>query len=193
MIRRTRSLGRSIVPLRGAVMTVVLGSAACAGEPRSAADSTKPAGAAPSVATANETGSAAASAPATTTASGPACVSEGQWQECSVEKRLSDAGFVPIRKSTAPSGIFAVEGTTYALGRAELHVYVFPSSKARERALADIDTVTVARRPGPPPSWPAPPSLISSNNLVAILVSDNGQTIERVQNAIRAGLPAASR
>jgi hypothetical protein len=35
--------------------------------------------------------------------------------------------------------------------------------------------------------------VITSNNLAAILVSDNGRLIERVQNAIRAGLPAASR
>jgi len=40
--------------------------------------------------------------------------------------------------------------------------------------------------------WPLPPTLITSNNLVAVLVSDNARLIERVQLAITAGLPRAS-
>jgi len=38
-----------------------------------------------------------------------------------------------------------------------------------------------------------PPWFITSNNLVAVLVSDNGRLIERVQNAVRAGLPSPAR
>ena len=124
-------------------------------------------------------------------ATAPACVSEGAWQSCSVEKRLTDAGFVPIKKGAAPTGIFSVAGTTYGLGAAELHIYVFSSAKAREQAMATIDTVTVSRR-GTPPAWTASPTLIVSNNLAAVLISDNARQVERVQNAIRAGLPAAS-
>jgi hypothetical protein len=120
-------------------------------------------------------------------------VSEGEWQSCSIEKRLTDAGFVPIKKGASPGGIFPVAGTAYALGAAELHVYLFASAKAREQAMAAIDTTTAARRGAPAPAWASPPTVITSNNLAAILVSDNGRLIERVQNAIRAGLPAASR
>jgi len=109
-----------------------------------------------------------------------------------VEKRLTDAGFVPIRKGVAPTGVFDVPGTTYTLGAAELNVYLFPSAKEREAAIGAIDTVTVVRGAGASP-WSSAPTLITSNNLVAVLLSDNGRLIERVQNAITAGLPRAAR
>ena len=125
-----------------------------------------------------------------TVSAAPACVLEGEWQPCRIEKRLTDAGFVPIKKGAAPAGVFDVEGITYALGAAELHVYLFPSATERESGVAAIDTVTVTRGAGPSP-WSMQPTLITSNNLVAVLLSDNGRLIERVQNAITAGLPSA--
>jgi hypothetical protein len=120
------------------------------------------------------------------------CVSEGDWKQCSLEKRLTDAGFVPLNKGASPSGLFTVPGTTYALGTSVLHVYLFPSGAALKKELTNIDTVAVARR-GVTASWPLAPTFITSNNLAAVLVSDNGRLIERVQNAITAGLPSASR
>jgi len=118
-------------------------------------------------------------------------MSEGDWQSCSIEKRLTDAGFVPVKKGPAPTGVFPVVGTTYALGEAQLHIYIFTSATEREQAIANIDTATVSRR-GTSSAWSLPPTLITSNNLVAVLVSDNGRQIERVQLAITAGLPRAS-
>ena len=122
----------------------------------------------------------------------PACAAEGDWQQCSVEKRLTDAGYVPVHKGPAPTGIFDVAGTTLLLGTAELNIYIFRSARDREAAVAKIDTNTVAPRGGTAP-WSMPPWFITSNNLVAVLVSDNGRLIERVQNAIRAGLPKPTR
>jgi hypothetical protein len=119
------------------------------------------------------------------------CVNEGAWHPCSVERRLIDAGFVLVSKGAAPTGVFPVAGTSYTLGTAALHVYLFASSKARETAVAAIDTVTVAPRGGVA-NWPMPPTLITSNNLAAVLISDNGRLVERVQNAITAGLPSAA-
>ena len=122
------------------------------------------------------------------------CVSEGDWQACSIEKRLTDAGYVPINSGAAPTGVFDVEGTTYLLGTAELNLYIFRSARDREAAVAKIDTVGVVLRgaaaPGP---WTPPPTFITSNNAVVVLESDNGRLIERVQNAIRAGLPSSTR
>ena len=133
--------------------------------------------------------SAGAPAPAATT---PTCVSEGEWQPCSVQKRLTDAGYVPIDKGPSPAGVFPVPGTTYALGPAQLHVYLFKSAKEREQAIAAIDTTAVSRHGSAAP-WPTRPTLITSNNLVGVLESDNGQLIERVQLAITAGLPRPNR
>jgi len=58
------------------------------------------------------------------------------------------------------------------------------------RALGD--TVAIAPRGGVA-TWSTPHTLITSNNLAAVLISDNGRLIERVQNAITAGLPSAAR
>ena len=135
------------------------------------------------------TDTARASTPSATSA---ACVSEGEWQPCSVEKRLSDAGYVPINKGAAPTGVFSVSGTTYALGSSQLHVYIFKSAKDREQAIAAIDTTAVSRRGSAAP-WPTRPTLITSNNLIGVLESDNARLVERVQLAITAGLPSASR
>lgn len=168
----------------------------CEGERGSPQDSAGKQGALPSAAapaastvaprdttgSANQTGVAGAKA---------ACASEGEWQQCSVEKRLTDAGFVPVAKGAAARGVFDIPGTQYALGPADLHVYIFPSAREREAAVAMIDTVTVARRSGASP-WSMPPTFITSNNLVAVLLSDNGRLIERVQLAITAGLPSAA-
>jgi len=121
----------------------------------------------------------------------PACVSEGAWQTCSIEKRLTDAGLVPQKQSAPAANLFPIQGAEYALGPARLHVYVFPSAKERAAAVAAIDTVAITR-PGTPPAWRGPAWLITSNNLVAVLVSDNGRLVERVQLAITAGLPSAA-
>ena len=138
-----------------------------------------------------ESAASVAAVPDSVAAAKPTCVSEGAWQTCSVEKRLTDAGFV-LQKQTAPAAnLFRVQGAEYALGPARLHVYVFPSAKERAAAVAAIDTIAITR-PGTPPAWVGPAWLITSNNLVAVLVSDNGRLVERVQLALTAGLPSGA-
>ncbi len=175
----------------GAALVVAV--LACGGDDRPPADSANTPRTSP--ATSADTAPAAAppvvAAADSAAAEKAACTSEGAWQTCSIEKRLTDAGFVPIAKGPAARGVFEIAGTQYALGPAELHVYIFPSAKAREAAVAGMDTVTVTRGAGPSP-WSMAPTFISSNNLVAVVLSDNGRLIERVQLAITAGLPSAS-
>lgn len=146
-----------------------------------------------SVSTADSGARGAASGDSLTANAGapPPCVSAGAWQACSVEKRLTDAGFVPQKQDAPAADLFPVQGTEYTLGPARLHVYVFPSAAEREAAVATIDTVAIARR-GTPAQWGAPAWLITSNNLVAVLVSDNARLVERVQLALTAGLPSAT-
>ena len=181
--------------LAGALAAVLVAVVACAGDGGSGGDSASTSTATPTPAAPVRADSPATPAPSTSSAgaaNAATCVAEGEWQPCSVEKRLTDAGFVPIRKGVAPTGVFDVPGTAYTLGAAELNVYLFPSAKEREAAIGAIDTVTVARRAGASP-WTSAPTLITSNNLVAVLLSDNGRLIERVQNAITGGLPSAAR
>ena len=173
-------------------LALVVALAACGGEPPPPGDS---AGArtvrAVAESSATRTDSTSVAATVAADSSKPTCTSEGAWQSCSIEKRLTDAGFVPIAKGAAARGVFDVAGTQYALGPAELHVYIFTSANAREAAVSAIDTVTVTRGAGASP-WSMQPTFITSNNLVAVLVSDNGRLIERVQLAITAGLPSAA-
>jgi len=193
--RRTRSL---VQPLVACAFTA---ATACAREQPAPADSAsgQPAPAVSAPSCRGDSTPVAGPRAATAGPSGgqvvaitPNCVSEDAWQSCSLERRLIDAGFVLIKKGASPTGVFQVAGTTYMLGPAELHVYLFPSAKARETAIAGIDTVAIAPRGGVA-TWPTPHTLITSNNLAAVLISDNGRLIERVQNAITAGLPSAAR
>jgi hypothetical protein len=170
-------------------------SAACGGDQRAASDSaTRPAP--PGVAaTARDTTAAIASSTAvapSATAAADTCPMEGDWAECKVVRRLTDAGYRPLPEGDAASGVFPVAGTRYAVGSGTLHIYVFPSARERERAVAVIDTVAVAPR-GAAATWGGVATLVVSNNLAAVLVSDNGRLIERVQNALTAGLPRAAR
>ena len=190
MSRERRTFRRFLVSSRGVRCWVAIAFTACQRQAADRADSAASSAASPArIDSAARAETTRASTPVTAT---PACVSEGEWQQCSIEKRLTDAGYVPINKGPSPTGVFPVSGTTYALGPAQLHVYIFKSAKEREQAIAAIDTTAVSPRGSAAP-WPTRPTLITSNNLVGVLVSDNGQLIERVQLAITAGLPRSSR
>lgn len=177
------------LPRAGVTVAVLLTFlSACSGEDAQSRDSTQ---APPSAARSADSATAVATAPDTTGKAAATCVSEGAWRACSVEKRLTDAGFVPVKQDAPAADLFPLQGIQYALGPARLHVYVFESAKARESAVATIDTIAIAAR-GKPATWAAPAWLITSNNLVAVLVSDNGRLVERVQLALTAGLPSAA-
>lgn len=192
-VRVRRSASRR-VPLSCAFALVVAVAASCGGEQRTPRDSAAAAAPAPppTAATADSGAGSTSAASRPTPAPENTCPLEGEWRTCKVEKRLTDAGYRPVHDGAAPGGVFPVEGARYTLGAAELYVYVFPSARDRERAVAAIDTVTVARAGAAGP-WKVAPTLITSNNLAAVLVSDNGRLIERVQDALTAGLPSATR
>jgi hypothetical protein len=139
--------------------------------------------------------SVAAGADPAATPAAPAdtsCPMAGDWRACSVKKRLERAGLVPIARPEPDRQPFlSVPGTVYDLGKyAELHVFVYPTREARQRESGALDSSTAAP-PGKGVDWRYPPTLMTSNNVLAILVSQNEHLIERVQLAITAGLPAA--
>lgn len=180
---------RSGVPRVGIIVALLAASlAACSRDDAPAADASLTP---PASGTSAADSSPVATVDTAAKPAAPACVSEGAWQVCSVEKRLTDAGFVPLKQDGPAADLFPIPGVEYALGPARLHVYVFETAKARERAVATIDTIAIARR-GKPATWPAPAWLITSNNLVAVLLSDNARLVERVQLALTAGLPSAA-
>lgn len=110
-----------------------------------------------------------------------------------MEERLDRAGLAPRRDSVAVRQPFMhVPGVRFHVGGAELQVYVYPDSAARARDTGPLDTLTVSP-PSAPVTWPAPASLIVSNNLAAILLAQNDRQRERVRLALEAGLAAERR
>jgi len=118
-----------------------------------------------------------------------ACAQAGDWSECNLTARLESSGLAPRRAQGAIRQPFlSVPGYVLALGSAELQVYLYPDTLAVRRDFERLDTVRVA----PPTmqiSWRSTPHLIRSNNVMAILLSNDETQVERVQNAITAGLP----
>lgn len=133
-----------------------------------------------------DTPAAVALAPARPTADG--CPLTGAWRPCSVVDRLEHAGLAPIVRDSVRHPFLSVAGAVYAVGRGELQLFLYPDSAARARDFATFDTVRVQPR-GAAVSWRASASLVQSNNLAAILLSDNATQVERVRLALTAGLP----
>jgi hypothetical protein len=133
---------------------------------------------------------AAPAAPASSDSAAPACPMFGTWRFCSIEKRLESAGLVIKKHADSVHHAFlGVPGIAYDVSTAELQVFVYPTARDRERDTAKLDTL-IAAPPGTVVQWKLPPTVIVSNNLLAILLSKNETQIERLQLAITAGLPA---
>jgi hypothetical protein len=116
------------------------------------------------------------------------CPKVGAWRPCSVRDRLERAGLAPIQRDSVRPPYLSVPGAVYGVGAGQLQVYLYADSTARRRDFAKFDTARV--QPADTLiQWPAHPTLITSNNLAAILLSDNETQVERVQLALTAGLP----
>ena len=120
------------------------------------------------------------------------CPHDGRWRLCSVADRLDKAGLAPIADTTGPGErlpFFSVPGQHFRLGRGELRAYVYADSATLARDVAGLDTVRVVPRNGSY-TWPAPPTLIQTGNLLAVLLTANEHQIERVQLALGGGAPS---
>lgn len=136
-----------------------------------------------------------ATASTTPTQSAPAtddgCPKEGDWALCSVEDRLLHAGLVVERREEPVRHDFlSVAGIAYKVGGRddEVQVFIYPTSAERKRESDALDSATASPK-GRRVSWGAPPTLVTSNNLVAIILSLNDRTVERLALALGAGLP----
>lgn len=117
------------------------------------------------------------------------CPEFGAWRECSVLNRLEDAGLV-VKRAPDPAQLpfFSVKGILLTTGRASVHVFLYPDQAARVRDTERLDSAAVAPRGGTH-SWPDPATLVTSNNLAAVVVSPNERQAERIVLALGAGLP----
>lgn len=103
------------------------------------------------------------------------------------------AGVVLSRQpDTVAHPFLHVPGVLYQVGSAEheLQLFLYPSTAAREADTAALDSATVSPR-GTRVVWRTPPTLVMSNNMVAVILSLNDRTVERLALALGAGLPKA--
>ena len=122
------------------------------------------------------------------------CPPTGRWARCSVEKRLTQSGFVvkPAEATPARRAGFSIAPSVYRLGSSHLEVFIYPDEKAMQGDLAGIDTLT-ASPAGSPTQWESTPTFVHSNNLAAVFLTDSRVRAERLTLALTAGAPQAAR
>jgi hypothetical protein len=120
----------------------------------------------------------------------PMCSPTGLWALCSVEKRLTQSGFVVRRNDSTPPtrNGFSIRPAVYTLGHSRLEVFLYPNAAAVAREVAKLDTVRIAPVGGAN-SWEGMPTFVRSANLLAVFMTDNPQSAERVSLALTAGAP----
>ena len=122
----------------------------------------------------------------------PACPGTGHWEACTVYDRLERAGLAPQRGDTLRLPFLQIAGQTWRLGSAALHVFRYRDSVARRADSATLDSLSARPVGDRATTWPGTPTLLLNDNLLAILLSDNEQQVERVSLALTAGPPPKS-
>ena len=118
------------------------------------------------------------------------CPRTGLWAVCSVEKRLTQAGFV-VRSAegrAARRAGFMVAPVAYTLGHSRLEIFIYPNQAAANADAAKLDTVYAAPR-GTTNPWGVAPTFVRSANLLAVFLTDNPTQAERLTLALTAGAP----
>ncbi len=121
-----------------------------------------------------------------------ACPRTGLWAQCSVEKRLSQSGFVVRRMpdSVKRRSGFSVMPIPYILGRSRLDVFIYPTADAVSSETSRLDTALAGPR-GVRSQWGVgvQPTFVRSANLIAVFLTDNPTQSERLSLALTAGPP----
>ncbi len=119
----------------------------------------------------------------------PTCAATGHWEACTVFDRLERAGLAPQRGDTVRIPFLRVAGQTWKLGNATIHIFRYRDSVARHTDFVALDSLSARPRGDTVPTWSGTPTLLVNDNLLAILLSENEQQVERVSLALTAGPP----
>lgn len=110
-----------------------------------------------------------------------------EWTKTLVVEKLRAAGLDPVEKDTVRHSFLSAKGIVYGVSGSDLQIFIYDDRAALEREVSQLDPVRVS----PPTmmiSWIAPPSLITSRNLVAILLARDDVLKETVKRALM-GIP----
>lgn len=120
------------------------------------------------------------------------CPRTGLWAQCSVEKRLTQSGFVVRRvpDSVKRRNGFSVTPIPYILGHSRLDVFIYPTADAVTNETSRLDTALAGPR-GIRSQWGigVQPTFVRSANLIAVFLTDNPTQSERLSLALTAGPP----
>ncbi|MHB0950193.1 MAG: hypothetical protein ACYC4J_14205 [Gemmatimonadaceae bacterium] len=138
-------------------------------------------------------GTADRGSPAGGEAAGPGCSYTGRWDLCTITERLDHSGLAPQPATdSAPHPALGAPAAVWTLGNARLLAFVYPDKGAREVAQKRLKTGQYLT-PEVEVGMNDLPTLIASDNLLALLYSRNEHQRERVADAITAGPPQAGR
>jgi hypothetical protein len=133
--------------------------------------------------------SPATATPASRPAPLPQCPGTVHWESCTVFDRLERAGLAPQRGDTIRFPFLTVAGQTWRIGKATIHVFRYRDSLSRRTDWIALDSTRALPKGDTLPAWSGTPTLLVNDNLLAILLSENGEQIERVSLALTAGPP----
>jgi hypothetical protein len=119
----------------------------------------------------------------------PTCPGTGHWEACTVFDRLERAGLAPQRGDTVRFPFLTVAGQTWRLGRATIYVFRYADSSARHTDWIALDSARARPLGDTVTTWEGTPTVLVNDNLLAILLSENGEQVERVSLALTAGPP----
>lgn len=103
------------------------------------------------------------------------------WDVASVEQQLRAAGLAPTgQREVLRQPFLSVPGVIFRVPGADVQAYVYADAGAVARDAAPIDTVRVA-----PPTmmieWRTRPHLVTDNNLLAIVLTDDERLARRIR------------
>ena len=109
------------------------------------------------------------------------------WTLADLHSALSKLGLNPIESGHVRQPFLGAGGMRYQLNGGELQAYIYGDAGAVARDTDRLDTATLSP-PGVMIQWKLPPTLIVSNNLALILLTNDKELRARVRDAVKPDL-----
>ena len=104
------------------------------------------------------------------------------WTVDLVMQRLSDGGLKPALQGPVTAKHMSAPGTSVQVPGAELEIYLYGDANA---AAPDIDQFDrLMRMPDGALMWEKPPAIVTSNNMVILIVTSDATVRERIRRVL---------
>jgi hypothetical protein len=109
------------------------------------------------------------------------------WTLSDLHTVLCNVGLEPVVAGEVRQPFMSGPGMLYQLEGAELQAYIYADAGAVGRDTDRLDSATVSP-PGMMIHWKMPPTLIVSNNLALILLTNDPQLRKKIRDAVKPNL-----